>query len=109
MLFGATATAKAEPRLAGIYHCLNIRRGSQVLPCAGPPLILSPQGVYQLGTKFGVYSIRGDRLVLSGLRRNETARLGRGREIVFEYNDRGRVHRVEFRAKARQPRGQVLL
>ncbi len=105
----AAAPAAAEPRVAGTYRCISIRTGAQTVSCQGPALVLFPQGLYQLGNKFGTYVVRGDRLVLSGMRVQQPFRLQRSREIVFEYVDRGRRHQVKFRGPLRLPRGQALL
>ena len=108
-VLAAAVPAAAEQRVAGTYRCISIQLGTHTVSCQGPALVLFPQGLYQLGNKFGTYVVRGDRLVLSGMRVQQPFRLHKSREIVFEYVNRGRKHQVKFRGQLRLPRGQALL
>jgi hypothetical protein len=84
--------------LSGEYQCAKIEVEGRVLRCASPPLILNSDGSYQIWGESGSYHVVEDRwLVLSHSKRRGTGYFQSPKELVFEYQVKGRSHRVTFR------------
>lgn len=98
---------QGQSPIAGTYRCANISAAGHSSGCGSPPLILRPDGSYQIWAEQGTYAILGKFLVLSGSKKRGPGRLRRNGEIVFEYYDRGRKHTVTFRREAADSPGKL--
>ena len=102
------ASLRAEPRISGTYRCHTIRVGDRVTRCSSPPLILYPDGNYQIWAERGTYSVLGKYLVLSESKKRGPGRLRRN-EIVFEYYSGRKKHTVTFRRHQNVPPGTAVV
>lgn len=98
-------SVRAQSQIAGTYRCTFAQVGRRVGHCSSPPLILNSDGSYRIWGEEGTYRIRGRSIIFSESRKRGPGRLGRGREIVFEYTYRGQKHRIKFRREQAGPRG----
>ena len=95
-LLFACPMLRAQDQLAGTYRCVSVAAGSQKGRCSSPPLVLRPDGSYQIWGEQGTYTVLGKFVVFSEAKKRGPGRLKSGREIVFEYFHRGRKHIVTF-------------
>jgi len=97
---------RAQSAIVGTYRCANISAAGHNSPCSSPPLILRPDGSYQIWAEQGTYAILGKFLVLSGGKKRGPGRLRNG-EIDFEYYYRGKKHTVTFRREDADSPGKL--
>ena len=105
----AGSSLRAEPRISGTYRCATVDISGRSGRCSAPPLVLHPDGSYQIWGEFGTYTIQGRWLILSRSKKRGPGRLIRGREIVFEYTYRGKKYKVVFQRKKIPARGMLLI
>lgn len=101
--------AESEPSIAGTYRCTDAYVGAKKAPCGSPPLILRSDGSYRLQSDEGTYSVNGHWIVFSQSKKRLPARLRGAREIVFEYQHRGKKHRVTYQRKLPVPPGMSIV
>jgi hypothetical protein len=99
----------AQSQTAGTYRCAAVSVDGRNGRCGSPPLILYPDGSYQIWGEEGTYTVRGDWLVLSQSRKRGRGRMRNGQEIVFDYTYRGRKYKVTFRRQDPVPLGSALI
>lgn len=82
--------------VAGTYRCRSFNVGGAGRRCTSPPLVLHPDGTYQMSSERGTYTVEGDQVILSESKIRGPGRLQGGNEIVFEYEYRGLRHTVAY-------------
>ena len=90
------------------FQCASVVVNGRIGRCASPPLVLYPDGKYKIWGEQGTYKIEGNRLELSESRKRGQGRLLPGRQIVFEFNYRGKKHIVTFRRRKTLEAGTVI-
>lgn len=88
-------TAQANP-LAGTYRCWSFNVGGAGRRCTSPPLVLHPDGTYEMSSERGTYTVEGDDVILSESKIRGRGHLQGGNQIVFEYDFQGLRHRVTY-------------
>src|SRR2546427_12635476 len=91
------------------FQCASLVVNGRSGRCTSPPLVLYPDGKYKIWGEQGTYKIEGNRLELSESRKRGRGRLLPGRQIVFEFNYRGKKHIVTFRRRKSLEAGQVIV
>ena len=80
--------AEAGETVAGKYRCWMMNVGGRGGRCTSPPIILRPNGTYEMSKEQGTYTVKGDRLTLSESKIRGAGRL-EGNRIVFQYKHGG--------------------
>jgi len=109
LILCAPPSVKAQDGHSGTYVCAEMRVGQQATRCVSPPLVLFPDGSYQIWGEQGTYRIRGRWLVLSESRKRGPGRLKPGLKIEFEFTCHGKKHWVIFRRKPNVPPGTAII
>ena len=91
------------------FQCASLVVNGRSGRCTSPPLVLYPDGKYKIWGEQGTYKIEGNRLELSESRKRGRGRLLPGRQIVFEFNYRGKKHIVTFRRRKSLEAGTVIV
>jgi hypothetical protein len=91
----STLLAQRES-IAGTYRCWSFNVGGAGRRCTSPPIVLHPDGTYEISSEWGTYSVLGDQVVLSESKIRGPGRLQGGNQIVFEYEYRGLPHTVTY-------------
>jgi len=100
---GPTPRAGGGVSVAGRYRCWSQNVGGAGGRCTSPPLVLHPDGTYQMSGERGTYAVQGDRIVLSESKMRGPGTFQDGNRIVFEYTYRGQAHTVTYLRQGEAP------
>ena len=94
------AVGHAGTAVAGAYRCwsYNVSGGGGSCRMA-PPLVLHPDGTYQMSSEQGTYTVSGDHITLSASTLRGPGRMQHGHQIVFTYLYRGWQHTITYRCQ----------
>ncbi len=93
-----SSSIQAGSSLAGgTYRCLsyNVSGGGGSCRLA-PPIVLKPDGTYDISGEHGTYEIKGDQIFLSESKIRGPGKIRAGNQLMFEYNYRGMQHTVTY-------------
>ncbi len=83
--------------IAGTYRCFSYNISSAGGSCRiTPPLVLNPDGTYQMSSEKGTYKVQDRTVVLSESRIRGPGKLAGGNRIVFEYDLKGQHYTVTY-------------
>lgn len=83
--------------VAGTYRCWSYNVSGGAGSCRlSPPMILNPDGTYQMSSERGTYTVKGDTIILSESKIRGPGKLQNGNQIVFEYSYKGLNHTVTY-------------
>jgi len=96
--------AHAQASLSGTYNCVTVEVDGKTHRCKAPSLEMNSDGSYQILAERGTYEIlKGNWLVLSASKNHGKARLDGSKEIIFEFESRGRKSKITYRRKYQRP------
>ena len=91
------STVSFAQSIAGQYRCASYSVSFGGGTCRGaPPLVLNPDGTYQMSSEKGTWKARDGVVELSESKTRGPGKLADGNRIVFEYDYKGQHHTLTY-------------